>query len=377
MQRRAANIADVVFVAANGMRKKPISVVLTLCVVLLAAFRPGCRHTAIDGWDGMAQIHEDMRPIETATGGYAESVRTYLHYYGLDMGDGVRHRFGTFESGEWVLAGHLYEPGEYRGTVILLHGYLNHCGQFRHLVRRLLEEGYAVAMYDMPGHGLSSGERAVIDDFSQYGEVLADFVKVVRGLADGPLDLIGFSTGGTVAIDWLLTREEAVFRRVILAAPLVRSPQWESSMRGAKFYSHFTDKVPRLPRTNTSDADYVRFNRREDVLHCREVSLRWFLALEAWNERMAEVGASGRGVDVIQGTKDTTVDYKYNLGFIGEKFAVGEVTFVEGAGHELFNEADDLREEVLDAAMRYLDGDEGRMEGGGGEDGHDAGGTEE
>jgi alpha-beta hydrolase superfamily lysophospholipase len=336
------------------MRRVPILCVLLLGVLAVAT-RPACTHTDVSGnGDGMVRIRDDMRPIETAWEDYPAAAAVYFEHYGLDMGEGVRHRFGTFQSGQWTLAAHVYEPAEYRGTVILLHGYLNHCGQFRHVVRRLLDEGYALAMYDMPGHGLSTGERAVIEDFSQYSDTLGDFVEVVGGLTHGPYDLIGFSTGGTVAMDWMLTRDGAVFRRVVLAAPLVRSPGWKSSVAGAKLYSNFTDTVPRAPRKNSSDAAYLKFNEYQDVLHCRNVSLRWVLALHEWNDRMARGEPCPRDVKVIQGTKDTTVSFKYNLKFIRRKFPQAEITLIEGGRHELFNEAESLREQVLDAAIAWL-----------------------
>ncbi|MBE0534304.1 MAG: alpha/beta hydrolase [Phycisphaerae bacterium] len=358
MKLQNAVIADVVSKRAKALRMLPIFGVLVLCVFAMA-IRPACTRTEVSGsGDSMVRIRDEIRPIVSAGGDYPESVRAYFDHYGLGMGEGVRHRFGTFESGEWTLAGHVYTPGEYRETVILLHGYLNHCGQFRHLIRRLLDAGYAVAMYDMPGHGLSTGERAVIEDFSQYSDALGDFLEVVRGLAHGPYDVIGFSTGGTVAIDWLLTRDAEVFRRVVLAGPLVRSPGWQSSRAGARFYSSFTDTVPRIARKNCSDPAYLKFNKYSDMLHCRNVSLRWLLALYEWNDRMADRGPSACGVKVIQGTKDTTVSFKYNLAFIRRKFPAADVTLIEGGRHELFNEAEGLREKVLDAVVAYLGADE-------------------
>lgn len=363
MNPKAVNIADTVSKPPRKLRKRSILFVIMLACALLcalvAAVPLACTLMRQSGdGNGMVKIREEMAPIEDAAGKITDSAKLYFEHYRLDMGPEVRHRFGTFTSRDWTLAAHIYEPAEYRGTVVLLHGYLNHCGQFRHLVRRLLDEGYAVAMYDMPGHGLSTGERAVIEDFSQYSDTVGDFIDVVNRLTHGPYDLIGFSTGGTVATDWMLTRDASRFRRVVLAAPLVHSPGWRSSLTGARFYSNFTDTVPRWPRKNTSDAAYVRFNRRDDVLHCRDVSLKWVMALHAWNDRMADREVCDRPVKVIQGTKDTTVSYKYNLQFIRGKFPAAEVTMIEGGRHELFNEAEGLRREVLDATMAYLNAEE-------------------
>ena len=46
-----------------------------------------------------------------------------------------------------------------RGTVLICHGYFDYVGLYRHLIAHVLELGYAVLAYDLPGHGLSSGPR--------------------------------------------------------------------------------------------------------------------------------------------------------------------------------------------------------------------------
>ena len=111
---------------------------------------------------------EPIEQVEPAQ--YSPAVMEYFTYYNLD-GEWCRaeHFFGSFKSGGFTLAGHLYRPAEYTATVILLHGYLNHTGQFKNLIRYLLENGFAVAAYDLPGHGFSTGERAAIEGAVVWG----------------------------------------------------------------------------------------------------------------------------------------------------------------------------------------------------------------
>ena len=338
----------------------PIVVILLLCILAIAvcAGRPQ-EKDAGPLEDRIVKIKEQMRPLESVrSDDYPDCVKMYFDYYGLDVeGDieGVEHLFGTFKSAEWTLAANIYRPKEYKATVVLLHGYLNHTGQFKHLTRHLLERGFAVAVYDMPGHGLSGGERAVIDDFSQYTRTLVDYTKILGKMVKGPYHLIGFSTGGTVAIDYLLVRKDDFFDRVVLAAPLVRSVAWKSSEAGYKLYSNFADSIPRAKRKNSSDKEFLEFNKYKDVLHCQKVSLKWVKAMYDWNDKMETVKANDRSVAVIQGTKDTTVSYKYNLKFIKSKFPNVTVMMIEDGRHELFNESKELRQKSLDCVTEYLD----------------------
>jgi len=338
----------------------PIVIVLVFCIlaIVLRAGRPPEKDAGAMR-DRIVKIKEQMQPLESArSGDYPDCVKMYFDYYGLDMAadiEGVEHLFGTFESSGWTLAANIYRPKKYKATVVLLHGYLNHTGQFKHLIKHLLERGFAVAVYDMPGHGLSSGERAVIDDFSEYTRTLVDYTKTVGKMVKGPYHLIGFSTGGTVAIDYLLVRKGDFFDRVVLAAPLVRSVAWKSSEAGYKLYRNFADSVPRAKRKNSSDKEFLEFNKYKDVLHCRTVSLKWVKALYDWNDRMETVEPDDRSIAVIQGAKDTTVSYRYNLKFIKRKFPNVTVMMIEDGRHEVFNESKGLRQIVLDGTVGYLE----------------------
>ena len=48
-------------------------------------------------------------------------------------------------------------PGA-RGTVLIVHGLGEHLGRYAHVVRRRLEAGWAVSIYDQRGHGRSDGD---------------------------------------------------------------------------------------------------------------------------------------------------------------------------------------------------------------------------
>jgi alpha-beta hydrolase superfamily lysophospholipase len=86
-----------------------------------------------------------------------------------------------------------------RGTVLIVHGLGEHLGRYAHVVRRLLEAGWAVSIYDQRGHGRSDGPRGAI---AQDDDLLADLGAVVDDVKrhqPGQLVLLGHSLGGLVA----------------------------------------------------------------------------------------------------------------------------------------------------------------------------------
>jgi len=297
----------------------------------------------------IVKTKEAIKSLDDSSGEYPDQVIDYFKFYGLDFENnhtGLKHIFGTFESQGFLLAAHIYKPIEYKATVLLLHGYLNHSAQLKNLIGFLISNNFAVAIFDLPGHGLSGGQPAAIEDFSQYSQALADFRKTITKYLEGPYHLIGFSTGASAAMDFLFVHGRQHFDRVILAAPLVRHIAWRLSKTGCRLCGAFTNSLPRLPHKDSSDKQYRRFIKT-DPLQGRTVPLKWVRALHQWNERIADYPTCDAQVKVIQGTGDTTVDWKFNTGFIKNKFSLVDMSFIENCRHELFNESANLRKKVF------------------------------
>ena len=119
-------------------------------------------------------------------------------------------------------------------------------------------------------------------------------------------------------------------------------------------YSKFTDTIPRFHRKNSSNKDFLIFNKTQDYLHAKALSLRWVKALFDWNDNLDKMPACDKPVLVLQGDKDTTVDWQYNLNKINEKFSKANIQMIPGGQHELFNEADDMRDATIDCVIDWL-----------------------
>jgi alpha-beta hydrolase superfamily lysophospholipase len=300
-----------------------------------------------------------------------DSMENYLAFYGLDAVAAVASQeFVQFKSNGFELAGHIFIPLEidrssltgfkpktYKATVVILHGYLNHCGLLAKLIKYLVEAGFAVAVYDLPGHGLSSGVPTAIDDFSQYSNSLSDFLNTIKPMLHGPFHVIGHSTGAAVILEYLLActeRSRSEFDKVILVAPLERSDWWLLSKIGFSISRPFCDTLPRVFRKVTSDEEFLKFVKHKDPLQAKKVSLKWVAAMFKWDQRIADAKTSNRQVLVIQGTKDNIIDWHHNIRFIQSKFTRTEVELIENARHELFNESEKIRQEVFSQIGSYL-----------------------
>ena len=301
----------------------------------------------------LEQTRKGLRPLKlTQAPTMTASAKIYLTFYGISF-KGIRHYLGTFNSGSYDLAAHVFLPPDAKATVFLLHGYLDHTGTLKHLIDLCISQNYAVAIYDLPGHGLSSGASCSIDDFSEYVSVFDDFLKICRSRLPGPYYFVGHSTGGAIAIDYLHCVNSKAFDKVIYIAPLVRSAYWKISKAHHYLAKPFIKAVPRVFFHNSSDPQFTRF-LKDDPLQCKEIPLKWVEALFAWNKRVEGFRPISRPVLILQGTEDTVVDWEYNIEFLQQKNNLVKVKWFQNGKHHLLNETRVIREEVLKTVMIYF-----------------------
>jgi alpha-beta hydrolase superfamily lysophospholipase len=321
---------------------------------LLVCFVQGCRSQSKNKQDlganpiipHLEKMREELHPLQfDKVVDFSPDELEYFRYYGLEIHNS-EHLFGTFTSGDKLLAAHVFKVKMAKGTVILVHGYLDHSGVWKNLIKEMVDRGYTVAVYDQPGHGLSSGERAAIDDFSEYVSVFEEFLRFCELNLPGPQHLVAHSMGGAIALDYLINVDQTPLDRVVLLAPLVHTSHWNLARLGHYLGKHLSDSVPRASPKTSSDEEFLEFSRN-DPLQAKQVPTKWFSALVEWNKRIVETAPSTLPVMVIQGTADTTVDWKYNMEFIKEKFPRADILMIEAGGHQLINETLPMRTEVI------------------------------
>ncbi len=286
---------------------------------------------------------------------YFDSAEKYRDFYSLDFADDLHHEFVTFTSSDVNLVGQIYRPDDYTATVFILHGYLSHSAMLRFTIQRLTDEGYAVATLDLHGHGLSGGEVADINDFSQYSDALAQYVTIIQDKLHGSYHLVAHSLGCAVVEDYLLIRRQDPFDKVILGAPLVRSWLWDLSKISYDIGAKNLEWIPRAFGKCTSDKQYRTFIRTKDPFQARKVPIQWVQALFAWNKRIEQAQPLDRKIYILQPKKDTVVSYQYNIPFLRTKFSDVDVTMLPKCRHELFNESKPRRDNVFDKMTKILE----------------------
>ncbi len=285
------------------------------------------------------------------------AVQQYFQHYGIDFAascSGVRQHIGRIRSGHFDIVCQLYLRDKPRATVFLVHGYFDHVGLYAPLIDYLLEKNYSVVAFDLPGHGLSSGEAASISSFRHYDRALEDCIRACDGHLPEPWHIVGQSTGGAAVMSYLMREPLQPFEKVSLLAPLVRPMHWRLG-RWAHFgVRRFREQLPRNFSTNSHNPEFVEFVKKQDPLQCRYLKMEWISAMDQWLKWFVSLPPSGARLQVIQGEGDTTVDWRYNLKVIQQKFPAAVVLRVQHAKHHLVGEAEGLRSEVFSAIDSYF-----------------------
>ena len=262
------------------------------------------------------------------------------------------HRIGIIESSRFQLVCQYFSVSikRQRGTVFLVHGYFDHAGLYGDLIKYCLMHGLAVVVFDLPGHGLSSGKLSSIESFNQYSEAFLSCVtEAGKQLINKPRFAIGQSMGAAVLINCIIEKifPPQDFDHIILLAPLLYPRKWNAMRFLFPLVSCFFSSMKRNFSTNSHDQEFLDFLRTSDSLQSKNLPVDWLLAMVDYQKRFAEFPTKVQKFSIIQGTADETVDWKYNIKKIEEKFIGSKVYLVNGGMHHLVNESKDYREHVF------------------------------
>jgi len=117
-----------------------------------------------------------------------------------------------------------WEPdqGKPKAFVALVHGLGEHTARFAHVGKAMTEAGYALAGFDLRGHGKSGGPRGHSPSLDAYMQDIREFLQLMTQRYPGiPHFLYGHSLGGLLALAYTI-QYGARLRGVVVTGAALR-----------------------------------------------------------------------------------------------------------------------------------------------------------
>jgi alpha-beta hydrolase superfamily lysophospholipase len=234
--------------------------------------------------------------------------------------------------------------GPARGSLILLHGFSVHSGQYRHVAETFARAGLEVTAMDCRGHGQSSGRRGYVRRFQDFQDDLHLVVEETRAAAPGlPVVVGGHSHGALIALHYALSGRSPI-AALPLACPYLalrlRVPAWKRTLgklMGWLWPTLAIGNELRLEET-TRDPDARALHAGDPLAH-HVATPRWFNEVEAAQAHIMTQASTLRVPTFMAlAGDDRIVDTDASLRFARDAGAVVQVKVYPQAYHELFFE---------------------------------------
>lgn len=291
----------------------------------------------------------------------------------IEMPDGKRLRYARFPAAARPL----------QGTVVIIPGRNDCIERYFETIQDLSDRGFGVATFDLRGQGGS--ERLLRDPYSGYiadfahyaGDIGPFFEQIVLPDCRGPYYLLAHSTGALVSLlacRHLYNRIE----RMVLLAPLLGFPGRSFAMRKAAPISSFLHAAGlgtmyvhggkpggvQAFQGNPLTSDPRRYDRNCGIataypdLCIGGVTASW---ARAASKAMAAVNSPDflseiRIPMLLIGAGQDSVVSTSAIEEYARKLRTGALIMIDGARHELLQEADFYREQVLAAFDAFIPG---------------------
>lgn len=302
------------------------------------------------------KAESEILPLEFQNLNFGRELKSYFDFYNLNY-NGIERYFGYVECNGYKIATAVYHSQGKKQTVLIVHGYLVHQGYLVQFVEELLKNSFNVITFDLPGHGLSTGERAGINDFNDYGKIVNYvLLKYHKEFPDEKLYAVGHSTGCSALYEYMNSFNSVKISRYIFLAPLIRLNHWQLSNFGNKILGNL-NSYPRIFRNSSSNKEYLYFQKNVDPIQIRKLPKSWYSSLVKWNRENVSYKVNDEYVTLIQGKKDNIVDYKYNIEFLKKKIQNLRVEILKDGKHDLINEQNSIMEKVYKLVLTELSGE--------------------
>jgi acylglycerol lipase len=260
-------------------------------------------------------------------------------------------------TGGLILFEQWWQPAsEPRAVFAIVHGYAEHSGRYDWTGRQLAARGHAVEAVDLRGHGRSTGERVMVNSYTDYHDDVDRFLDRVRARHPGKkVFLFGHSMGGGVVASYVVAKKPALDGFVISGAGIAPRRSAAAEVRPAAPPAPAAAPRP-LPADTISRDPAVVAAYENDPLVFRGIATAGRAAAFGASRELVQNGIGNVTLPllVLHGTGDKLANYRNGI----ELYArIGSpdrtLKLYEGLYHEVLNEPE--KDTVMADLIEWLD----------------------
>lgn len=337
-----AGVLATVSAAPAASKSDPNEAVRTALQAELDDFSvPGWDKRTEDGaWPVGAPFVPEGRPATLIYRGHLKSV--------ADWGPSpVWHQMGflpvTLSGGrsERLGVNVFFPQGPSKGTLLFVHGYMSHAANFAYTFSWFVARGWTVTTLDLPGHGLSTGPRADVASFADYGDAVRTWLDWAFAQPwPGPRVLLAHSLGSAACLEALRRPGTPRPDQIVFCAPLLRTDWYPALQAGEAALGWAVREFP------------SRFGW-DGYLDGYVMPLHWFRALGSWLDSLTRQRPLDLPLTIYSGDKDDVVDEGWNRTEYSRLVPGARYVVLPGKGHLFLSNREDREafHKALDALL--------------------------
>ena len=266
----------------------------------------------------------------------------------------------TFEATNGVL---LYERRwlvpDPEASIVIIHGYGEHCERYDHVAERMNAEGYSVYAYDHRGHGESPGKMGYIPSFKLLIDDLDAYLCHLHGsIQNTPTILFGHSMGGLILTEYAIAYKPDV-AGLVFSSPGVK-PDENVAPLLQKISGIMASICPILPvhfldpaGISRVESEVKKYASDPKVYHGKILARTGHELLETMKHASSNLGEINLPLLLLHGTDDPFVSVDSSQLMFEKTSSIDKtLKLYEGDYHEVFN--DHSRERFLSDLLEWI-----------------------
>jgi len=251
--------------------------------------------------------------------------------------------------------------------LIVTHGLGEHSGRHEFFLK-LFSQFFNIAIYDLRGHGRSSGKPAWVENFSDFSKDLGCVTKYLQKEFDlKDFQLFGHSMGGLITADFMQNhvQEDLYPEKVFFSSPAVGAPGVGGTIlaNSPKMLFELLKKLPSTPVAKVLDLKKLSHDHRvyesyiKDELNHLKIHTKLYIeVMKASREVFSRPLRIKCPSFCVVGTKDALVNSGLVIDYFTNVEKQTHLKIFKDGYHELHNEIEKFKTPYLSFLRQSLTG---------------------